>query len=122
VPDGRYTLELDARPAKGAGASATLPIVVDRSISGIVVTAAPGQVSLSFTLTQPVAVHVEVQRQGTVLATLWDGTLGAGTHTLDWDGTDASGNPLPAGTYTLVVTVTDALGPVSIVIPLTLAQ
>jgi len=122
VPDGRYTLELDARPAKGAGASATLPIVVDRSISGIAVTAAPGQVSLSFTLTQPVAVHVEVQRQGTVLATLWDGTLGAGTHTLDWDGTDASGNPLPAGTYTLVVTVTDALGPVSIVIPLTLAQ
>jgi flagellar hook assembly protein FlgD len=122
VPDGRYTLQVDAKPAKGAGASASLPIVVDRSISGIAVTVAPGQVSLSFTLSQVVAVHVEVQRQGTVLATLWDGTLAAGPHTLDWDGTDAAGNPLPAGTYTLVLTVTDALGPVSIPVPLTLSQ
>jgi flagellar hook assembly protein FlgD len=122
VPDGRYTLELDALPAKGKGASATLPLVVDRSISGIAVAVMPGQVSLSFTLSQAVAVHIEVQRQRTVVATLWDGTLGAGAHTLDWDGTDASGNPLPAGSYTIVITVTDALGPVTVAVPLTLAQ
>jgi flagellar hook assembly protein FlgD len=122
VPDGRYTLDISARPVKGVGASATLPIVVDRSISGIAVAVEPGQVSLSFTLTQAVAVHVEVQRHGIVVATLWDGTLGTGGHTLDWDGTDAAGNPLPAGNYSLVITVTDALGPVSVGVPLTLAQ
>jgi flagellar hook assembly protein FlgD len=57
-----------------------------------------------------VSVHVEVQRNGIVLQTLYDGTLGTGLHTLDWDGTDSAGNPLPAGQYTIVLTVTDALG------------
>jgi flagellar hook assembly protein FlgD len=121
VPDGRYTLDLSARPAKGAAATATLPIAVDRSISGIAVSSLPGTVSLSFVLAQPVSVHVEVQRKGIVLQTLYDGTLGTGSHTLDWDGTDSAGNPLPAGQYTIVLTVTDALGPVPVALPVTLA-
>jgi flagellar hook assembly protein FlgD len=121
VPDGRYTLDLSARPAKGAAATATLPIAVDRSISGIAVSSLPGTVSLSFVLAQPVSVHVEVQRKGIVLQTLYDGTLGTGSHTLDWDGTDSAGIPLPAGQYTIVLTVTDALGPVPVALPVTLA-
>jgi hypothetical protein len=108
---------------KGVGASATLPIVVDRSISGIAVDAPPGgPISLTFTLTQPVAVHIEVQQKGVVATTLFDGTLGTGPHALDWDGTDAYGNLLPAGNYTIAITITDALGPVTIVLPFTLAQ
>jgi flagellar hook assembly protein FlgD len=121
VPDGRYTLALSAQPAKGTAATATLPIVVDRSISGIAVSSLPGTVSLSFALAQPVSVHIEVQRKGIVLQTLYDGTLGTGSHTLDWDGTDSAGNPLPAGQYTIVLTVTDALGPVPVALPVTLA-
>jgi flagellar hook assembly protein FlgD len=55
-----------------------------------------------------------VQSEGVTVAILFDGTLAAGAHTLDWDGTDGVGNPLPAGTYTLVLAVTDALGEVDV--------
>jgi flagellar hook assembly protein FlgD len=115
LPDGRYTVALVATPATGAGASVTLPVVVDRTIGGL--TLAPGAdatTEISFTLSQAVAVHVEVQADSIALATLYDGTLGAGAHTLAWDGTDGAGNPLPSGTYTLLLAITDALGQVEV--------
>jgi hypothetical protein len=115
LPDGRYTLALTATPATGAAVSATLPLVVDRTISGVAVApGADGTTSLSFALNQAVAVHIEVQAKGIALATLYDGTLGTGAHTVAWDGTDGAGNPLPSGTYTLVIVVTDALGKVEL--------
>jgi len=122
LPDGRYTVALTATPAKGAAATAALPFVVDRTVGGVAVVAgSDGSVELSFTLSQAVAVHVEVQRKGVAVATLFDGSLGTGAHTISWDGTDGSGTVLPSGAYTLVLTVTDALGPVELTVPVQLA-
>jgi flagellar hook assembly protein FlgD len=122
LPDGRYTLSIVATPATGAAAAATLPLVVDRTIAGLALAAgADGTQSLSFTLAAAVPVQVEVQAAGTTVATLFDGTLGAGPHTLAWDGTDGAGNVLPDGTYTLVVVVTDGLGQVDVPVQVQIA-
>jgi len=123
LPDGRYTLSLVATPASGAAASAHLPFAVDRTISALSV--APGAentTSLSFTLSQPAAVQVQVQSDhGGAAVPLFDGTLGSGSHTLAWDGTDGAGLALPSGTYTLLVVVTDALGKLEIPLQLQIA-
>lgn len=44
--------------------------------------------------------------------TVWSGAgeAGSGSHELAWDGTDSSGNAVPAGDYTLKVSATDAGG------------
>ncbi len=43
---------------------------------------------------------------------VWSGSgeTSAGRHTLEWDGCDSAGKPLPDGSYTLKVTATDADG------------
>lgn len=63
--------------------------------------------------------RVEIESQGVVVATLLDTQLPAGQHSLAWDGTDGAGTQLPDGAYTAVVTVTDALGRISIPVALT---
>lgn len=44
--------------------------------------------------------------------TVWSGSgeTGAGSHALDWDGTDSDGDAVAAGTYTLTVTALDSSG------------
>jgi len=44
--------------------------------------------------------------------TVWSGNgeTAAGSHALDWKGTDSNGKAVPAGTYTLKVTALDASG------------
>ena len=69
--------------------------------------------SLSFTLEQPVSgVNVDViDASGTVVRRLVTGTAGTGTSSVAWDGLDAGGHPLPAGTYTYVVSSGSGAGP-----------
>jgi hypothetical protein len=128
--DGRYTLSVDATPVIGSPVTVTATVIVDRTIG--VVTVTPGTISpngdgvdevatLSFTLAQAVPVQIAVVQDGTVVETLFDGTLAAGQHTVDWDGTDGLGEVLPDGSYTLVVTVTDGLGAVPVSVPVVLA-
>jgi flagellar hook assembly protein FlgD len=105
-------------------------VIVDRTLGAVTVT--PGTISpngdgidevatLSFTLAQAVPAQISVVRNDSVVETLFDGTLGAGQHTVDWDGTDGLGALFPDGSYTLVVTVTDGLGAVSLAVPVVLA-
>jgi flagellar hook assembly protein FlgD len=126
-PDGRYVVSVTAKPSKGAAVTQTAPLVVDRTLTGLLLTppefspngdGVDDTTTLSFTLSQAVAVHIDVQQRGLVVATLFDGQLGTGAHSLAWDGTDGAGNVLPAGDYTVVVTFTDALGAVAV--PVTL--
>ncbi len=56
-----------------------------------------------------VAVDI-VGPDGTVVRTLQLGAHAAGPLPIDWDGKDAAGNPLPAGTYTFEVRAKDAAG------------
>ncbi len=47
---------------------------------------------------------------GTTVRTLDIGPLGEGRQSLEWDGLDGSGNPVPAGTYTVRIDARDGLG------------
>jgi flagellar hook assembly protein FlgD len=49
-------------------------------------------------LAQPVALSI-YDAGGRLVRTLLRGPLAAGPHTLAWPGTDAHGNPVPAGVY-----------------------
>jgi flagellar hook assembly protein FlgD len=130
LADGRYTVSITAKPTSGATVTATAAVIIDRTIGAVTVT--PGTFSpngdgvddlttLSFTLAAAVPVQVAVVQNGSVVATLFDGTLAAGQHTVDWDGTDGLGALFPDGAYSLVVTVTDGLGAVPIAVPVVLA-
>lgn len=130
LADGRYTVSISAKPASGTTVTATAAVIVDRTIGAVTVT--PGTFSpngdgvddlatLSFTLAQAVPVQVTVVQNGSVVETLFDGTLAAGQHTINWDGTDGLGALFPDGSYTLIVTVTDGLGAVPIAVPVVLA-
>jgi hypothetical protein len=62
--------------------------------------------SIVFTLALPGAVGVVVlDVTGRVVCELPVGARSAGSHTLEWDGTDGVGRPLPSGVYVCRVTV-----------------
>lgn len=69
--------------------------------------------SLSFSLEAPVAsVNVDiVDASGTVVRRLTTGAAGAGTASIAWDGRDAGGQPVTAGTYTYFVSSGGGTGP-----------
>jgi flagellar hook assembly protein FlgD len=124
LPDGRYKLVVTAK-AGGATSTQSADIVVDRTLSGLVATpsvfspnadGSADTVAFNFTLSQNVPVQVTVQRTGAVVATLFVGQLGPGAQTVGWDGT-AAGVRLPDGQYTAVVTATDSLATVSLLVP-----
>ena len=126
IPDGRYRLVATATAAarvvrKAAG------VVVDRTLTDLlasVVAVSPNgdgvadSSAITFTLSQPAPVEVDVLQAGAVVASVFQGPLGAGPQSVTWTGT-AGGAPLPDGRYELAVTVTDAPGQVRQTIPVT---
>ncbi len=123
LPDGRYTLVVTAK-AGGQSESQSVGLVIDRTLSGLTATptafspnadGTSDTVSFGFALTQTVPVQVVVQRAGVAVATLFTGQLGPGFQTLGWDGT-SGGTRLPDGEYTVVVTATDPLATVSLLV------
>ena len=126
LPDGRYRLLVTAKSGTKSVTKAA-DLVVDRTLTSLVpsVTALSPNgdgvndaVSLTFDLAADVPLRLDVQQNGATVATLFQGTLAAGAHTLSWDGT-VNGAVLPDGKVTLVLTFTDALGDVQIPVPLT---
>jgi hypothetical protein len=127
TPDGRYRLTVTARPPTGAVAKASLDLVVDRTLTGLL--ASPAAVSpngdgvqdtttISFSLAASVPLRLELRRAGAVVATLFSGQRGPGPQLVDWNGKDAAGLSLLDGAYELTATVTDGLGDVTVAIPL----
>ena len=124
LPDGRYKVVVTAK-ASGLTSTQSADVVIDRTLSGLAATPAAfspnadgssDTVSFGFALSQNVPVQVTVQRAGAVIATLFVGQLGPGFQTVGWDGTSA-GVRLPDGQYTAVVTATDPLATVSLLVP-----
>src|SRR5581483_9664035 len=123
APDGRYRLVVSVGRAK-----ASVDLVVDRSLTNLIASApavspngdgVQDGATFSFSLAAAVPVRLEVQRDGAVVATLLPAAArGPGPQVADWNGKDANGAPLPDGSYTVVATVTDALGDVPVSIPL----
>jgi hypothetical protein len=75
--------------------------------------------TFSFMLAQNVPVRLDIEQAGIPIATPFQGQLGIGPHTLDWDGM-SSGVALPDGDYIAVVTVSDQLGDIQLSLPLTI--
>jgi hypothetical protein len=124
LADGRYRVVVIATTGtKSVNGSADL--VVDHTIAGFAVSPPlflPGPNSVatfSFALAQPVPVRLDIVSAGVVVATPFQGTLGAGPNQIVWDGT-GFGEPLFPGVYQAVLTVADALGAVAVVVPVTL--
>ena len=124
LPDGRYKVVVTARTG-GLMSTQSADVVIDRTLSGLVATPAAfspnadgssDTISFGFALSQNVPVQVTVQRAGAVIATLFVGQLGPGFQTVGWDGT-SGGARLPDGQYTAVVTATDPLATVSLLVP-----
>jgi hypothetical protein len=122
TPDGRYKLVVTAGTAK-----ASVDLLVDRSLTNLIASTAAispngdgvqDSVTFSFSLAAALPFRFEVKRDAAVVATLFNGTRGPGPQVVDWNGKDANGAPLPDGSYQVVATVTDALGNVSVPVPL----
>ena len=124
LPDGHHQLTVTAK-AGGQVSRQSVNLTIDRTLSGLVATpstfspnadGSSDTISFGFSLTQNVPVQVTVQRAGAVVATLFVGQLGPGPQTVGWDGT-SGGVRLPDGQYTAVVTATDPLATVSVLVP-----
>jgi len=113
VPDGLYRISLVARNAAGKQAQTTIPISVDRTLSGFA-SSAPAispngdgrfdTLSFGFQLLAPATVELDVLSHGLVTASLFDGFLAAGAQQIDWDG-----GGLPDGSYKALLSATDSL-------------
>lgn len=53
-------------------------------------------------------------KDGNTVATLYPGSMTAGVHSFQWDGTTDDGDPVPAGQYTVSFTATDGDTPVDV--------
>ncbi|HVU77167.1 MAG TPA: FlgD immunoglobulin-like domain containing protein [Gaiellaceae bacterium] len=119
LAEGRYRLVVTAT-AGGASATKWVDIVVDRTATGLTAQAGDaGTTQVSFTLAAPAPVTLAVEQGAATVAQVFSGVLQAGDATVSWDRT-SGGKPLAAGDYTVVLTVTDALGAVRFTVPLTL--
>lgn len=76
------------------------------------VTTAGDDTQLDFTLTENAAdVSVDIyDSSGQLVRTIDAGELGAGEHSIDWDGTNGSGDDVAPGVYTFEVKAYDADG------------
>jgi hypothetical protein len=119
-PDGRYRIALVARAARGRVVTATANVSLSRTLSGFGVV--PSAISpngdgrldsltASFTLSVPATARLVVRLGTAELATVFDGSLPAGPQALAWSG------GVRDGTYSAALTVTDAIGPVTQLLP-----
>jgi hypothetical protein len=109
VPDGQYTVVLSARSAAGQTATASIPVEVERAIASF--SASPATISpnhdgvqdsvtVTFELAEQAQATLQVLHGSTVVATMLDTQVAAGTpQEAAWTG------PAPDGAYTIRLTV-----------------
>jgi hypothetical protein len=115
-PDGRYRLVLTARGRAGRLLTANMLLVLSRTLSGYAVTPTAlspngdgknDSASISFALSAPALVWLQVLRGGTELTSLIVSELPAGPQAAVWEGRARDGE------YRLRLTVTDPVGAVA---------
>jgi flagellar hook assembly protein FlgD len=118
LPDGRYSLVVAAQGDAGGSGSASAAFVIDRTLG--FVSASPetvvagSSVTASFALTAPGQATVTVVGpDGSTVAALFAGELGAGSYSYQWNVTLPDGTPAPPGQYEVQVSVADPLGTVT---------
>lgn len=118
LPDGPYTLVLSAQADDGRSETHNVPFTIDRILSTVTATppaiAPGGALAAGFALAGDGQVTVTILGpDGSTVATLFQGPLGAGTYSYTWNGLLADGTPAPAGHYQALVSVVDGFGTVS---------
>jgi hypothetical protein len=125
LSDGAYTIRLEARSATGESVTTDVGLAITRTLerpslaSALFTPNGDGRgdrLGIGFRLTAPADVRVRVLRDGRWVATPFLTALGAGEHTLEWDGTRAQGR-LREGDYAAVLDVTDVTATVSVTLP-----
>jgi flagellar hook assembly protein FlgD len=118
VPSGRYTVRASA-VSPGQSASARREVLVDWTLGYLKLGPRPispngdgrrDTTTASFQLAQPADVGLRVSREGVHVATLFSGSLGAGTHEYTWDGRDRQGRRVADGRYRVRLAGTTELG------------
>jgi hypothetical protein len=119
-PDGRYRLVVTARGARGRQVAATATLVLSRTLSGFSVTPTAlspngdgrnDTAAISFALLQPAFARVQVLRGRGQVVRPMNGPLLAGLQSHTWPGGVRDGD------YVVALTVTDAVGPVTQLVP-----
>ena len=106
MPEGHYEIVLTA--TRGAStATATIPVLVDRTVRSVSVAPAVARDALtfSFELTRTASARLDVAQRGKTLAAIYSASLPAGAESIGWN---AGG--FKDGTYAAVLTATDELG------------
>jgi hypothetical protein len=95
IADGRYGIVLTARNAIGIETTATLAVIVDRTLAGFQVSPqvfSPNRdgrldtTRFSFTLDKPARVTLTIRRGKRTLGQVFSGQMQAGLQTIDWNG------------------------------------
>jgi hypothetical protein len=119
-PDGRYRIVVTARGAAGRQVVAATSVVLSRTLSGFLVSptllspTGDGRndtASVSFALLLPAFVNLQVLRGSTQVVRPLYRPLSAGPQSFTWPGGVRDGD------YNLALTVTDATGPVTQLVP-----
>jgi len=124
LPDGRYTIRVDATDVTRT-VSRSVDVVVTRTLGGVLVSpevfspngdGRADRLAVRFTLLATAAVRVRVLRDGVWVATPFSGTFAAGRRVVYWDGAKRVGRLLD-GTYEMAVEATDEVGATSVSLP-----
>lgn len=114
LPDGTYSVRIDAADSVGKTASATVAVVVARTLGAASVTPAifspngdgrNDSLTVRFDLGAPADVRVRILRDGAWVATPFSDPLAVGPQVVRWDGSKRVGKLLD-GTYTAVIEAT----------------
>jgi spore germination protein YaaH/flagellar hook assembly protein FlgD len=132
VPDGRYTFRVSLRDAAGNTRVATLPVVVDRTVSGLRWSndffpqdrdALLPTAVLSWLLARAAATTLGIyDASGALVRTAWTRRAqAAGSRSWTWDGRLPDGSFVPQGVYAARLTVTSSSGTQALVRPVWVA-
>ena len=125
LPDGAYTILLQAQAADGSLVTRSLDAFVTRTLGTVALTppafspngdGRADRLELRFSLTAPARVTVRVLRDGRWVATPLAGERGPGPVVLRWDGAKRIGR-LRDGSYAAAVEAVDAVGAARIELP-----
>jgi hypothetical protein len=115
LADGQYTLTISAAGEDGRSAQAQAPFSIDRTLSGLTLSTATltpngdgvdDSLGIAFTLAATADATVQVEDPGgVVVATVFSGSLPAGTQQVSWDG-----GGVPDGSYVAAVVVNGPFG------------
>jgi spore germination protein YaaH/flagellar hook assembly protein FlgD len=121
VPDGHYLFRISGRDAAGNGAVLAIPVTIDRTLSSIRWSrssfypqdgdAIARSSRLTFSLKRTATVTVGIYSGTRLIRTVWTNRrMAAGSWGWTWDGRNAAGVIIAAGSYVARITATSSLG------------